>query len=880
MHPRKTQMHRVSTLLKPKWILYFKRILNNRYMNKLIISCRLTSKFSISKAFLALIMVCFFYITTSFAQVNYSCPLNTLQSIQNGTASVTSTTLDIGTINNIFDGDDATLARSANINPLVVTLSFTQTVNLTSVRVIQSYGEGWFTLEAADNLTDLNNQTGSYVKLLNQIPTINGVPIGGAIVMPVSASNKIFRLIVRKTVGDNFVHVNDWTLVGNISYQADLVEFTPSTINMRPGWEVWLNNPTSYQCPKLTAKQGSNSFPINQQCINWSVSNPAILELNTSTLKLKAIAVGTANLIATIGTTSVTIPVIVTHLQSGGQPDLSVRYIKRLPEINYVQNSTNPSIEGWPAAGQTVTWRAHVRNWSVNSYSDVSYEWKKNGIVFATGTINFLPDEEKTIQINDSWAFQRDSIEFTIDKTNSIAEFTEVNNNLKIYTNALSLNLYVEQSLYDYFHVNQNKLGVGTNSWDDWAQILHVKRWNKMLREAIFPDALNGALDRIRIDSIVIVPDNVLPLAGGLPSNNPNINDRTVDLQWGFEYSTAALNFYANQTSATDNNAFFFEGSLLHELGHARYLIDSYGMDVNTGNVFIKEGNINIGGSALMPIIAWDVLYYNQFPTLMSGVYNVIGLYEAMALNRIAYRRAICGNMNAPCNFGIFINDLPANNFFTLKDKNNNILSNACVEVYRATPQTGHWYGKTFDDIPDLSFTTDANGKINVGRNPFSNTNIIHTFGQSQMDIIIRVESNGKVGYKVIEATDFNMEYWRGNTTAGNYIYNINMLNCSDFQGASCPCNLTQVADLSLFSSQIKIFPNPVHDKLIIRRTVNNISTINIRLFDMTGREMKRTNSSSLQTEIDMSNLPSGNYVLWIEDKANKITGRKMITKQ
>ena len=32
--------------------------------------------------------------------------------------------------------------------------------------------------------------------------------------------------------------------------------------------------------------------------------------------------------------------------------DLQIRYIQRLPEIDFVWGSTNPSVEGWPALGQ------------------------------------------------------------------------------------------------------------------------------------------------------------------------------------------------------------------------------------------------------------------------------------------------------------------------------------------------------------------------------------------------------------------------------------------------------------------------------------------------------------------------------------------------
>lgn len=718
------------------------------------------------------------------AQVNFSCPLLTQQSLQNGSATVTSSTIDIGNTANIFDGNDATLARSAAINPFIITLSFTNAINLTAVRVIQSHGSGWFRLEAADNLADLNNQNGSYQLLHNMINTPDGTPV----VQPAVTSRKVFRLTLQRVGGDNFVHLNDWTLTGTVSYTADALVATPASIGMRPGWEIWLNKPGTSQCPQIAAVTGAANNPVSNQCINWSVSDPALLELNTTTMKLRAIKAGTANLIATIGTAIVTIPVTITRLTATGEPDLSVRYIKRLPEINYVDNSANPALDGWPAAGQPVSWRAHVRNWSANTYNNVSYEWRKNGILIASGTSTFGPDEEKTMEITQNWAFQRDSLEFIIDAGNSIPELSEGNNMLKIYTNAISLNLYVEQSLYDYFHVHQHQLGTASNSWDDWAQLLHVKRWNLLFQNAIHPDAPNGVLDRIRIDSIVIVPDNALPLAGGLPSNNPNTADKTVDLQWGFNAAFLNGTFYSNHTANNDGNPFYYEGSLLHELGHARYLIDHYGMDLSTAQVNIREGSVNIAGSPLLPVIAWDVVYYNQSGGLMSGPYTGISPYEARALNRIAYHRALCGNMNAPCNIGVFANDLPANNFITLKDQTNTILSNACVELYRAVPANGGAYNKNFDDIPEVNFTADASGIINVGRNPFLNNSASPLRNPALMDIILRVEKDGRVGYKVVEATDFNMEYWRGNTVNASYQVTVNMLPCTDFAGSSCTC--------------------------------------------------------------------------------------------
>jgi hypothetical protein len=260
-------------------------------------------------------------------------------------------------------------------------------------------------------------------------------------------------------------------------------------------------------------------------------------------------------------------------------------------------------------------------------------------------------------------------------------------------------------------------------------------------------------------------------------------------LQWGFNSDLLSGTFYSDHTTHTDSNPFFFESSLLHELGHARYLIDTYAMDIDTTSVKIMEGNNFIAGTPLMPIIAWNILYYNNNPTLMSG-YNKIGIYEVMPLNLIAHRRAVCGNMNAPCNIGIFINDLPANNYIKFKDQNNNVLSNACVTVYNSVPGSQSViYSKYFDNVPDYTFTTDTNGVVNVGRNPFSAPNM-PIWGPAGMDIIIRIEQNGKVGYRVVQASDFNLEYWRGHTTSGNYTYQVNMYPCSNFSGATCNCSL------------------------------------------------------------------------------------------
>jgi hypothetical protein len=79
----------------------------------------------------------------------------------------------------------------------------------------------------------------------------------------------------------------------------------------------------------------------------------------------------------------------------------------------------------------------------------------------------------------------------------------------------------------------------------------------------------------------------------------------------------------------------------------------------------------------------------------------------------------------------------------------------------------GVWYGKSFDAVPDLSFTADSAGRVRVGRNPFSNEPLNWLHGSTVM--LWRVQHAGRVRYVFIDASEFNKEYWRGNTALGRY---------------------------------------------------------------------------------------------------------------
>lgn len=458
--------------------------------------------------------------------------------------------------------------------------------------------------------------------------------------------------------------------------------------------------------------------------------------------------------------------------QSASDTDLNVTYIERTPRYNYDATKNNP------APGDLVTFSGHIRLWGTSSLASVAYRWQMDDVTVAGGTLtNLVAGDERVVTWQWTWQSGAHQIKLTVDPDNQITEWSELNNEIEDYTNAVIIGFWVERSLYDYFAQYQKYLpAVGSSSWEDWAQ-RHVRFWNQFNAQAIYPTTPNGVQDHVRLDKVIVVNDGALPLGGGgYPTNYPDLRDKTVDMMWGFP-ATGVSGYPDHTTVSMTSNAFYYEGSLLHELGHARYLIDTYGFDThNTAAhggydaVQIYEGDIYVGGSTYMPFLAFgEVLYYNKNGKMMSGGYDQgWSEYDAGALNRIAGRRAVCGNYNSPCNIGEFLNDLPARNHIRITDLNGKARRGADVKVFQCVGGPG-WYGKTFDNTPDLQFTSDTAGYVHVGRNPFTSGSIQHTYGIANGIVILRIQHNGVITYRFQEVTDFNIQYWRGNTQDAYY---------------------------------------------------------------------------------------------------------------
>ena len=114
----------------------------------------------------------------------------------------------------------------------------------------------------------------------------------------------------------------------------------------------------------------------------------------------------------------------------GAEPDFSVGWIGRTPRIDYVWDSPNPRVDGWPVEGADVQWVANVRWLGGDAIRSVSYRWLIDGTVVRTGTLDFGPESIVSTELPSKWTFARHEIVFEIDPNGRVAETEERNNRL------------------------------------------------------------------------------------------------------------------------------------------------------------------------------------------------------------------------------------------------------------------------------------------------------------------------------------------------------------------------------------------------------------------------------------------------------------------
>jgi competence ComEA-like helix-hairpin-helix protein len=195
------------------------------------------------------------------------------------------------------------------------------------------------------------------------------------------------------------------------------------------------------------------------------------------------------------------------------------------------------------------------------------------------------------------------------------------------------------------------------------------------------------------------------------------------------------------------------------------------GTFVHLATVRVQDGQGNLAqGSPALPVIGdWrDHLYFNRYPDdMMSSTALNYGQHSALAWNRILRRRPICGNANAPCNIGEYLNDIPGENLLSIRGPNGAPLPGVRVDVFRARP-FGSWYGRFFSKTPNATYFADAQGLVNLGAQPFGSP-VIHTYGQSNALLLLKISADQQAVYRFFEVTEPNEAYWSGDQVSATY---------------------------------------------------------------------------------------------------------------
>lgn len=463
-------------------------------------------------------------------------------------------------------------------------------------------------------------------------------------------------------------------------------------------------------------------------------------------------------------------------------PDLSVTYIERLPrypgskmEYRRIDEGpdgvkgdglparlANPDQQKWPRAGQMVTFVAHVKNAGGSETPRYDYRWVVDGEDLigqsASGWDSPLaPDQERTYRLKWVWKTGRHFIAFEVNSGRKFEEITHKNNAVVDATDALAFHFFVQPRVAAWFREHRN--GFDSYCWEDWARF-QVQEMNREFRDEIHPSTPNGITLRVRLDRVVVLPENYKD-PGGTHAPEDNVTGGS-DGVWGFtndlmKPNAEGKNFY----EANPQWLLGPEWPLHHELGHQLGQPDYYLLPVQ------RERNEPLKGVEYMPpgwfqdqmMFSGNYAHDNNIGkgkgTWDSG-YRFWGEHAARAFNRDrTMRRGF---------FGTFLADVPKSNSFVFLDDKSRPLPGAEVDMHVAVSRD---YGNArFKKLPDFRFKTDPAGAATLSRSPW---NVVLNWScNGAIEFIVRPNGGPKrVGF--LNITDFNAAYWRGHRQHATY---------------------------------------------------------------------------------------------------------------
>ncbi len=667
-----------------------------------------------------------------------------------GRATFRHSDADLGTPGAAFDGKPGTVLRTRAVNPAFLEVAFDVPREVLSAQAIFTGGapHEW-SLYAGDDP--------EHLAVLFERRRVAADSLSPVVTFSPPARARVFRVVAKRLAGEDSVSF------GEIWLQA---RQHPVAIEMQA--------PSTVVCPdgdldlraRVTFDGGYRSGSVLGLEFHAPPDAPFRLEPGppggAKTVTLRYEKSGKAPVLARIhGKASwLASDPLEIEARSEGLPDWSVGWIERTPRLPF----DGPG-GGLPDPGSAVVYRAHVKNYGTRDAPRVPLLWQVDGKTAGTGFLEGIPRfGEEVATLRQEWDGRRHDVRFAVDPAGGTPETSRGNDEVTIQSDALRLGLWVERPLLDRFHRVQSSFKDGANGWEDWAQ-RQVRRWNRMLADAKWPLTPDGVTDRVALDLVVAAEEGALPLGDGLPSNDPDASDRTVDLQWGFPATLLEGGTYGLPGERRDDNPLWFDGALLRGLGRARYLADLRRLDVHAPEVALAgPDDAPLAGGPWLPLLDHDAVYRTRSGRMMaSDDASGYGPHEAFALQRIAGRRARGGNRDGPPVTGEFLADLPRTCGIRVLAADGKPLDGVRVRAWRRAPGAGG--REVFAGEPVREGETFDGGVMDLaagGREPFFEGRREGAFDPGRGVLLLELSHGGRTAIRFLEVVPFNLAFWGG----------------------------------------------------------------------------------------------------------------------
>ncbi len=399
-----------------------------------------------------------------------------------------------------------------------------------------------------------------------------------------------------------------------------------------------------------------------------------------------------------------------------------------------------------PEAGETMTFTAHVINNGGKASPRAGYIFKLDDTVLKTGTLPALkPREETTVEVTWPYKTGRHWVSFEADAENKVPEVCEANNTRRDGTFGFVLTISTFSPVeYEAFHDTKNL--VGSYSFEDWCQA-HIDQWRKDFKLARYPATPNGVQAEVRFNRIFKDKDSpdvkAYEKAGG-------------HLNWRIGWSREGI---------LKSYAAGIDGGLIHELVHQCGVIDSY--QIGMGSLDNLARDPFTGKTIEIPYADHRRVHASR----MGGAY-AYKLKGAFSEHEAAAFDATLERWGNHAGYGIYLFDMPKHNIVKFLDNRGEPLADALLFIWQQnTTEVQNVVSRVMGRIPPKAVRLDENGEFDLGSNPYDRLWVV---GGSCV-IMFGAYANGQNEFHLLDVTEFNIPYWRGNRETYTYVFPTNI---------------------------------------------------------------------------------------------------------